>query len=158
MALGDLDVFHVGMVVADIDAAMRDLGTVLGVTWAPLQERDQVVRTGGGEVKTEHIRFTYSADEGMRLELIESREQAVWQPAAAGLIHHVGAYADDLVVESQRLIADGAVLEFAGGSREAPAGFAYHVVPGGLRVELVDGARKEQFQRWWSGGDLSAAR
>jgi catechol 2,3-dioxygenase-like lactoylglutathione lyase family enzyme len=154
MALGNLDVFHVGIVVDDLDAAMGTLGGTLGLTWAPVQQREQVVRTGDGDVRSDEIRFTYSAEGVPHLELIESATRRVWQPGPPGQLHHVGAFATDVAAASRRLAADGAPLEFGGGDGDEPAGFAYHLAPGGLRVELVEAARREQFARWMAGGRL----
>ena len=154
MALGTLDVFHVGVVVEDLDDAMRALGGTLDLTWAPVQEREQVVRTGDGELRSDQIRFTYSVEGVPHLELIESATRRVWQPGPPGQLHHVGVFADDVAASSRRLAADGAPLEFGGGDADDPAGFAYHLVPGGLRVELVEAARREQFARWMAGGRL----
>ena len=39
-----------------------------------------------------------------------------------------------------------------------PVGFAYWISPVGIRVELVDGSRREQFKAWFAGGDLRMAR
>lgn len=161
MALGNLDVFHLGTVVPSLETAMDAIGRDLGVSWAPVQERDQRVRTGSGEVLVEHIRFTYSREGIPHLELIESREQRAWRVCDGGALHHAGAFVDDVAAESARLVAAGVPLEFGGGAREQPAGFAYHLAAGGIRFELVDGSRRADFMRWFDGGsltDASAAR
>jgi hypothetical protein len=62
----------------------------------------------------------------------------------------VGAFADDVTIPP----GPGMSLEFGGGHGEKPAGFAYYVSAAGMRVELVDGSRREQFQEWFAGGDL----
>ena len=154
MALGTLDVYHVGSVVEDLDAAMRSLGATLGLTWAPVQVRAQAVRNAAGEVVSERIRFTYSVEGTPHLELIESTERSVWRPGPVGALHHVGAFADDVAAASRRLAASGAALEFGGGRGAEPAGFAYHLIPGGLRVELVEARRRDEFVRWMAGGSL----
>src|ERR1700761_5235856 len=130
--LGKLDVFHVGLVVADIELAMKTIGQNLGIGWAPVQERTQVVRTGAGEVRHEPIRFTYSSDGPPHVELIESADDSVWETSAPGGLHHIGAFADDITSAP----GSGLTLEFGGGDGEIPAGFAYYTAPGGIRVEL----------------------
>jgi Glyoxalase/Bleomycin resistance protein/Dioxygenase superfamily len=158
MTLGKLDVFHVGVVVEELDAAMRDLGAALGLTWAPVQQREQVVRTGAGELRSDEIRFTYSAEGVPHLELIESATRRVWAPGPPGQLHHVGVFADDVAASSRSFAASGAPLEFGGGDGDEPAGFAYHLVDGGLRVELVEAGRREEFTRWMAGGTLGGQR
>jgi hypothetical protein len=55
-------------------------------------------------------------------------------------------------------LTDGYQIEFGGGARERPAGFVYLTSPGGIRVELVDGARRDDFAAWFSGSGLAEAR
>ena len=151
--LGTLDVFHFGVVVPDIEMAMAEFGRRFSLTWAPLQERDQKATTGGGEQVSEHIRFTYSVQGTPHLELVQSTDARLWR-AGVGELHHIGVFADDLVAESARLAAEGSPLDFCGGHTGQPVGFAYHLVPGDLRLEVVDGTRREQFARWMAGGAL----
>jgi Glyoxalase/Bleomycin resistance protein/Dioxygenase superfamily len=151
--LGKLDVFHVGVVVDDLDAAMTAMGANLGIRWAPVQERTQTVRRGDGEVRREAIRFTYSVDGPPHLELIDSASDALWATTPPGCLHHVGAFADDVTLAP----GPGMTLEFGGGDGPEPVGFAYYTAPGGIRVELVDAGRKADFERWWSGGELKPA-
>jgi hypothetical protein len=48
-------------------------------------------------------------------------------------------------------------VEFGGGDRERPVGFVYHVAAVGVRIELIDGSRKQDFERWLAGGRLAEA-
>jgi len=150
--LGKLEIFHYGLVVEDIDAAMDSLGRHLELTWAPLQEIPVHVRTGSGENVTENLRFTYSAQGPPNLELIESMERRLWSPGPTGHLHHVGAYDDDFAGALERFTSDGSVLEFGGGRGDDPQGFAYFLVPGGARIEIIDGTRRAAFDEWLAGG------
>jgi hypothetical protein len=151
--LGNLDVFHVGVVVADLDTAMTTIGENLGIRWAPVQERTQTVRRGDGELRQETIRFTYSIEGPPHLELIDSASDAVWATTPPGGLHHIGAFADDVTLPP----GGGMTLEFGGGDGPKPVGFAYYTSPGGVRVELVDTTRRADFEHWWGGGDLKRA-
>jgi catechol 2,3-dioxygenase-like lactoylglutathione lyase family enzyme len=148
--LGALDVFHVGVVVVDLDAAMARIGAGLGVDWASVQERSQPLRTAAGACLTEDLRFTYSANGHLHVELIESGPGSVWTPTEPYGLHHIGAFADDIAVAP----GSGMTLEFGGGHGEIPAGFAYYTAPEGIRVELVESARRGEFDRWFSGGSF----
>jgi hypothetical protein len=152
--LGKLDVFHVGLVVPDLELAMTTIGENLGIAWAPVQQRTQPVRTGAGEARDEPIIFTYSSDGPPHVELIQSTPGSLWEVTPTGCLHHIGAFAEDVTVPP----GPGMSLEFGGGNGEKPAGFTYWISPAGMRVELVDGSRREQFQAWFSGGDLRMAR
>jgi hypothetical protein len=136
--------------VPDLDAAMATVGANLGITWAPVMARPQKLRTGAGECRTEDIRFTYSADGPPHVELIEAAADSVWGHTPAHGFHHIGAFADDVTVPP----GPGMTLEYGGGHGERPVGFAYYVAPGGIRVELVDGSRREEFARWFAGAGL----
>lgn len=152
--LGSLDVYHVGMVVARIDDSMEALHAAFGLDWAPVQERTQEARDASGALLAERIRFTYSVQGPPHLELIESRDQRIWRVGPPGGLHHVGVFADDVAATSAQAAADGIPLEFGGGRGPQPRGFAYHVLPDGLRVEYVDGSRREQFTAWMAGAAL----
>ena len=145
--LGNLDVFHVGLSVPDIGLAMKEIGRNLGISWAPMQERVQKVRTRSGETRDEHILFTYSSDGPPHVELIQPEEGSVWGITPANGLHHIGAFADDVTVPP----GDGLRLEFGGGHDETPVGFAYYTSSLGIRVELVDASRREQFAQWFGG-------
>jgi hypothetical protein len=150
--LGNLEIFHYGLVVEDIDAAMDALGSRFELTWAPVQETPVHVHTGDGENLTENLRFTYSVQGPPNLELIQSTERKLWSPGPTGHLHHVGAYDDDFTGALERFQSNGSVLEFGGGHGEQPKGFAYFLVPGGARVEIIDGGRRALFDEWLAGG------
>ena len=120
-----------------------------------MQQREQVVRTGDGELRSDQIRFTYSAEGVPHLELIESATRRVWQPGRPGSCTTSASSPTTWPRRSRRLAADGAAARVRRRRRRTtPAGFAYHLAPGGLRVELVEAARREQFARWMAGGRL----
>lgn len=154
MALGNLEVHHVGTVVEHLETAMEIATRDLGVSWAPVQEGAPRVRTADGEVLAEDIRFTYSVQGTPHLELIESPDGRLWRPGPPGTLHHLGAFVEDLAAESARLVAGGMGLEFGGGAREQPEGFAYFLAPAGIRIELLDAQRRPDFERWLGGGDF----
>jgi hypothetical protein len=152
--LGKLDVFHVGLVVEDIEVAMDTIGGNLGISWAPVQRRVQQVRTGSGEARDEPLVFTYSSDGPPHVELIQSEPGSVWGVTPADCLHHIGAFVDDIATPP----GPGMSLEFGGGHGATPAGFAYYTSPSGFRVELVEGRRREQFAAWFAGGNLAVTR
>ncbi|HEY8339516.1 MAG TPA: VOC family protein [Egibacteraceae bacterium] len=158
MTLHFTDVSHTGYVVADLDAAMAELGDALSLRWARPQQRRLRLRTPDGPLQVE-LRYTYSADEApLRLELFEHVDGTPWEVSQGpGRLHHLGFWVDDLAGESARLTGLGAPLQV---TYDSPAGgvsgFVYHRLPSGLLVELVDAARRPDFERWWAGGDLVA--
>lgn len=130
--------YHVGIVVADLDAATLQLTEAFGVDWlTPCEGRGcQLLR---GELVPVDSRFVYSAAGPPYLELLEQRPGTVW--ADLGL-HHIGLWVDDMRAESDRLAALDIPLEAVGTTADGTwtAG-CYHRTADGLRLELVDIAK-----------------
>ena len=137
-----LDLYHVGVVVPDVRAAMEQYSRALGFTWTEVGDTvlDVVV---DGEPRQARIAATYSRQGPPYLELVEELSGAVWAQGALGL-HHVGFWTDDLEGSVRRLDDSG----FAGRVRHAPADgpelFSYHSAAPGLWWELVSTAFRER--------------
>ena len=150
--------FHTGFVVPDVCAAMDEIGQQLGVTWAEVTEIDMTLATESGVIEPRMV-FTYSREGPVHIELLQAVAGTPWTVATATppigrqAAHHVGLFSDDVAGESARLAASGAprVVTYASSSEEA-RGFAYHRLACGLLVEIVDRARKPDFERWFAGG------
>lgn len=155
-----IEAYHVGFVVANLDASATELGEHLGVRWASQQQRDMPVWTADGTVQA-NFRFTYSTHTSgpALVELIEGQEGTPWWPGdgVPRAFHHLGFWADELVADSAKLDAGSVPLEATAGPGPEPKGFAYHTLQHGPRVELVDAARRMDFQSWLAGGDFPQA-
>ncbi|PXY36590.1 VOC family protein [Prauserella flavalba] len=155
------DIYHTGFVVPDLDAAKADLTTVFGVTWTGVEEREMPVLTPDGPV-TARMRFVYSQGGSPRLELLEPVPGTIWEAPSLsfgpGGAHHVGVWADDFAATSAKLEAAGfpRVLTFDDGSGQAVR-FAYHRLPSGPFVELVDATRRAELEAWFEGAAYPAA-
>jgi len=151
------DAYHTGFVVAELEPAMAELTAVFGVAWTDVEEWDMRLRTPDGVVEG-RLRFAYSLAPGPHLELLEPVAGTIWeQPTGAGGVpgaaHHLGVWADDFADTSDRLVAAGypRVLTYEQRSGRA-AGFAYHRLPSGALVELVDAALRPGLEGWLAGG------
>lgn len=149
------ELFKVGLLVEDLDAAMRDLSRWLGLAWTPVQQSPLVLRTDDGREEVD-LRFAYSTTGPVFLELLQSRPQGYYAAPAGSHLHHVGRWVDDLSKASAELAAAGLALEAAGvdARGRAPAMFAFHRGDHGLRVELVDRSMQPTFEQWLAGGTL----
>ncbi|BBZ32945.1 VOC family protein [Mycolicibacterium confluentis] len=143
------DLFHTGIVVDDLGAAMEWFTAVAGYTWTDVVSVDQQVVTSAGDI-TVPMKMAYSGAEP-RLELVQTVMGSVWTPADSG-VHHIGYWSD--VVES-----DLAALESGGMTCEVksynPDGsgallWAYARGPAGPRVELVSRNMKPFIEQWWA--------
>lgn len=128
-----LDLYHVGLVVPDLDAAMQQHSALLGFDWSPPGESRFDVRVDGSAQQA-RIRVTYSVQGPPYLELVEDLT-GVWGRAGLGL-SHVGCWSEDLPADVARAEAAGlpARVSDDGGL------FSYHELSPGLWLELVSTA------------------
>lgn len=133
------ELFHVGIVVADLEAARDRLGRLLDVDWGAVVSLDAIdVQDGNGRSLTVPNRLCYSTQPPY-LELIEEVPGSVWTLSEDSNIHHIGFFTPDLAAESAGLGSAGCPLLLCGRSGSAaPTTFAYHRDPLGVIVELVD--------------------
>lgn len=144
--------FHLGVRVPDLDAAMTEQGEALGLTWAAVQERDQAIWTPATGTVTVPLRFTYSCEGPMHVELLEGAPGSFWDGRQHPGAHHAGVWCDDVAAETERLAGLGWTL--VGAARPPGEGygfFTYLAPPSGLVVELVAGVARPMFERWWAG-------
>ena len=148
--------YHVGVRVPDLGAAMAGLGAGLGITWAEVVERDQPVWTPGEGAYTIPLRFTYSREGPQHVELLQGAPGSLWDGDDRPGVHHVGAWVDDVAAETGRLVAAGWTLEMAGRAPEEGYGpMTYVRSPGGFLLEPVSVAVRSRFERWWAGGPFA---
>ena len=143
MAPTSLDLFapsHIGIVAADIDSAMVELGRTWRTSWTV--GRDGTVgipyRVPGG-VQTVRFRSAWGARGPLRVELVQSVPRTIWAAKGKTYLHHLGYAVDDLALEARRLKRMGLQLELtrAGGRAGSVNGFGYFRFPGGPLIELL---------------------
>jgi hypothetical protein len=130
---------HVCLVVPDREQAIDELTPVVG-EWVRLPPREggTDITTSAGRT-TVHLTVAWSKAGPVHIELIQSLPDTVWEPRRAGYLHHIGYRVDDVAHASDQLVAAGMSVEVTRWQESGlPHGFAYHTVPGGLRVEISD--------------------
>ncbi len=150
------ELFKTGLLVADLERAMRDLSRWLGVAWRPVQQAPLTLETPGGREEVA-LRFSYTTSGPPFLELLEAQPRGYYALAQGEQIHHVGRWVGDLAAASAELARQGLAREAAGVGPDGavPALFAFHRGAHGVRVELVDSAMRAGFEAWLGGGALS---
>ena len=135
--------YHVGIVVPDIEAARQHFTDVLGVAWGPIVLTEAVeVRDGDGNDRVLPSRICYSSS-APHLELIEEQAGTPWVCNEHSNLHHIGFFSDAVAADSAGISAAACPLELAGRQgAESPTGFVYHRDPLGVRIELVDAAQR----------------
>jgi hypothetical protein len=122
--------FHVGVIVPELEPALKGFSELLGYSWRPTVESPVDVHEPGRGERTLHIRFAYS-QEAPHLEVIEAIPDSPWALSEGSNIHHLGFWSDSVAAGSERLEGFGCPLEIGS------TGFAYHHALG-VRVELLD--------------------
>lgn len=143
--------FHVGVLVADLDRAMQELATASDLTWAEPRSVDAMpVWTPDGGAREEPIRFVYSCAGPQHVELLQGAPGSPWYAGDAPGLHHVGLWTDDVARDVTAAAAQGWAVELANVPPEDGFGmFAYVRPPSGLLVEFVSDALLPSFEEWW---------
>ncbi len=149
--------FHIGMRVTDLAAAMDEISASSGVSWASVRDWPMDVwLPGRGQVSMD-ITLTFSTVGPVRLELIQGSPGTPLDASEVPGVHHLGYWVDDPGAETERLLAQGWTLEMAANAPEDGYGrFTYVRSPAGLLVEPVAASSRERFEAWWAGGELAA--
>jgi Glyoxalase/Bleomycin resistance protein/Dioxygenase superfamily len=147
-------IFHIGIRVPDLAAAMAELGIGLGVTWAEARDNPaQVLWTPDGGLQEIPLKYTYSGEGPQHIELLEGPAGSFWDGREQSGAHHVGVWTDDVAGETTKLVDAGWSL--VGAHRDPSDGngygvFSYIQPPSGLIVELVDRSVLPMFEKWWA--------
>ena len=148
--------FHVGVLVPNLEMAMTELGDGLGLTWSAMVEREQPIWSPKHGASTLPLRFTYSSQGPQHVELLQGPPGSIWDGVAHPGVHHMGVWVDDVGAEVERLTSLGWTLELALRAPEEGYGtFGYLRSPSGFLLEPVLASLKPMFERWWAGAPLS---
>jgi catechol 2,3-dioxygenase-like lactoylglutathione lyase family enzyme len=141
--------YHVGIVVPDIEDAKARFSDLLGITWGPVIETEVLdLRDGDGNELVLPNTLCYSV-EPPHLELVLEVPGSVWECNEHSNLHHIGVWTDDLPAETSRYSDARCPLQLCG---RAPDGdlqqFAYHRDALGVRIELVDASIKPMMEEF----------
>lgn len=139
-ALRAADLYHTGLVVPDVDAAMARMSEAAGYRWTRPESTEMPVRLADGGDQVLTLRYTYSLD-APHIELVQEIPGTPWTAPPRAAAHHLGYFCDDVRATSKRLEDAGFALEVCAViDGTAPSVFAYHLAPTGERIEIVDRA------------------
>lgn len=126
--------FHVGILVKDIEAAVAHFGALLGAEFEPVHSQE--ISTG------ETIRLCYSLQGPPYLELVEMTGVGVWSPCQGEGLHHIG-FSDPSV--TSRCAEFGEVDVIASGGGSPLVAMTRPATLHGVRVEYLDANVAAQF-------------
>jgi catechol 2,3-dioxygenase-like lactoylglutathione lyase family enzyme len=140
--------FHVGIVVPDLDAARARFTELLETQWGPIIEGDIDIRDGAGNDLVVPNRICYSTQPPY-LELITEVPGTPWVCNEHSNLHHIGVWTDTLPAETERYSELRCPLQLCGRDADgALQQFAYHRDPLGVRIELVDASMKSMMEEF----------
>lgn len=146
-------IFHIGVLVQDVEAAMEELTRALGLSWSAVRE----VSFDGRRLRT-----TLSIEGPPHLELLEGDAGGPWDASQGPRLDHIAYYTSDLAGDSRDLAEHGAPVDeqVADALRTTGHPVAYHrLTHAGMRVELADVAlRADLVERVGSSPDLYDVR
>lgn len=140
--------FHIGIVVEDLDQAMDELGSAFGYTWSSIREASFDLTTASGPAAGS-ARIVFARPGPPWLEVIQAPAESIWGAADGAHLHHLAYWVQDLQAESDRLASMGFAFELGQKDEEGRlSGFCYHLNPHGSRVELVADRARDAMERW----------
>lgn len=136
----DAPYFHVGLVVEDLDAAMKELSSATGLQWANVINR---------EIGDWTYRLVYSTTGPPYIELVEGGAGTPWDVSTGPRLDHLGWWIGDVDAELVRLAAAGVPVERD--LRELGSAVFIKAPASGLKIELIARDRRERFDQMFSG-------
>jgi hypothetical protein len=140
--MSEPELFHVGIVVKDLEAARARFTELVGTRWGPIMEPVMEWTDGDGVHHSTPQRLSYS--EGPpHLELIEEIPGTGWVCNEHSNLHHIGYSSEAIVADSHRIGEIGCPLQAMMGPGPDPQFWVMHGDDMLVRIELVDAeARK----------------
>jgi catechol 2,3-dioxygenase-like lactoylglutathione lyase family enzyme len=141
--------YHVDIVVPDVEVAKAHFTDLLGITWGPVVETEVLpVREGDGAERIVPNTLCYST-EPPYVELVQEVPGTVWECNEHSNLHHIGVWTDALPADSATYTELRCPLQLCGRDDDgALVQFAYHRDPLGVRIELVDLAMKPMMEEF----------
>jgi hypothetical protein len=101
------NLYHVGVLVTDLDEAMERFGLVLGLTFGEPRHLHLTDMVDDGEQVERHLHVVYSNEGPPYLELIEAQSEGIWGHQHGEGMHHVGSWQPGLEDKLRELAEAG---------------------------------------------------
>jgi Glyoxalase/Bleomycin resistance protein/Dioxygenase superfamily len=140
MTLRAEDLYHTGIVVPDLEAAMARFTALAGYQWITPLSYTLPFRTAAAGTHEFTSTIVYSTN-SPHLELIQEVPGSPWVAAPGNPVHHLGYFTDNLANAARALEDNGLTFEATAAASDSElALFAYYVDAFGTRIEIVDRA------------------
>jgi catechol 2,3-dioxygenase-like lactoylglutathione lyase family enzyme len=146
--MGNAPFFHVGILVADLEAAVERFSKVFGLEFADIG--DMPVSLHGAEEGDVTLRATYSRQGPPHIELVEAHGDGIFSAKHGDGVHHIGVWSPEFSAYDP--------------GRCLPVSVRVNMMPGdpsmwlsdpadlhGTRIEYVDERGRAQLEAWIKG-------
>jgi len=143
-------IFQVGVIVEDIDAAMKELSAAQGVRWGKVADR---------QYKQWKFKRVFSTEGPPYIELIQGPPGSPWDSSKGSRIDHLQWWTRDMQGDSKRMLAAGLPIDTDGVTEspltaldgaKLPGIFRYFNAPAsGMRLELIDESVRPDYRKRW---------
>jgi lactoylglutathione lyase len=152
------EIFHMGIRVADLEAAQRELTSSLGVHWTSPARMPMKAWAPGHGCRRSELTISFSVEGPVHIELLHGSPGSYWDTSNGGAgLHHIGVWVEDVTRANEELVRQGWAVELAGKAPEEGYGaFSYVRSPAGVlfEPESCQAGARERFERWYAGGSL----
>jgi hypothetical protein len=135
------ELFHVCLVVPEIERARTHLIESLGVEWGPVRQFEfPYRRADGSDAVVEDFTLCYSLG-APHLELVNAVPGTPWECNEYSNLHHIGLLVDNMSTSSEHLTATSCPMGAHGvDARSGELAWAYHRDELGFNLEIIDAA------------------
>jgi catechol 2,3-dioxygenase-like lactoylglutathione lyase family enzyme len=134
------ELFHVCIVVPEIEAARDHLADLLGVEWGPLRRFVFPYRRADlTDAVVDDFTLCYSLG-APHLELVEARPGTPWECNDMSNLHHIGYLVEDMDATSAHLGSMACPMGAHGVDASGALGWSYQHDELGFRIEIIDAA------------------
>lgn len=135
--LNQEDMYHVGIIVDDFEDTLARLSQQMGLTWSPRIEVPVPIWTRE-QGMIDFVSCAVYSQQQPCIEIVRSLPGTLWTAVPGRPIHHLGYWVDDLHGISAKLEREGCPKVACAMAEDVMFGMAYHEMPDGMYVELVE--------------------
>jgi catechol 2,3-dioxygenase-like lactoylglutathione lyase family enzyme len=145
--------YHVGILVSDLDQAVRTYGERLGLTFAGPQSVHVPRFEEAGRDGPIDVRVAFSRQGPPYWELLEKTGRGFYGTEQPDGLNHVGIYVDDIDEAIREVERSGLESEAVQYDEDGSVLVAFFQPSGlhGVRLELVPEGRRDRFESWLRG-------
>jgi hypothetical protein len=100
-------IWHIGIAVRDLEKGQKELSEVFGLRWRPARVRKLTLLDADGRLFAVECHVVFSLGGPFAVEVWHAISGTPLGVPAAGGVHHIGYWVDDLAAEAKRLDALG---------------------------------------------------